>query len=92
MNFLLNGIFKGNSNLCDDPLPCPFCQSLKIKYVENTDYYTQRYQCKICKRFFRYDRRPVEQGIVDFRASEKLKFNIPNVAPADPNGPRIIVP
>lgn len=92
MNFLNLGKYKGRSNLCEDPLPCPHCQSFKIKYVENTDYYTQRYQCRDCKRFFRYDRRPVEEGIVDFRESEKLKFNIPNVAPAKEKGSRIYLP
>ena len=78
--------FKGTSSSFTDILPCAMCFSLRSRYVGNTDYYTRRYQCKDCGAFFRYDKRPVEQGNQYFNetenASAKLQPNNPNVAPA----------
>lgn len=70
----IDGIFKGFSNSATDLLPCPRCYSLKCKYVENTDYYTRRYQCKDCGQFFRYDKRPVDSDVNEFAERENLNL------------------
>lgn len=61
---LKNMMFKGNVSSLSDVLPCPRCNSLKIKSAPRADvpYYERRYECKECGQGFRYDTRPVDDA------------------------------
>lgn len=74
-----DGLFTGVTYSKSDILPCPRCMSLRIKKALNhmCPPYEKRYECKDCHQFFRYDTRPAEDNLFDWKAKEKLNLILP---------------